>query len=156
MVRWVLVGSYLLFNLLMIGLLWGDTWPPRAVGIAAVIVIVIGWLVSASLLFRHLHLTVRQKIAGWLFVVAFVGYGVARRYSSYYIFHSAWSLWLVSDAIALLFVAVSVGLAVIILPKSSIRWPTQYSVESEAPDHVVHIGGIPNYSLKRTAEDRLR
>src|SRR6185312_6338267 len=100
-----------------------------------------GWLASAYLLFRHLHLTVRERSVGWVVVVAFVAYSIARRFSSYYIFHSAWSLWLASDAVALLFVAVCVGVVVIILPKASTRWPTQYSVESEAPDHVIHVGG---------------
>jgi hypothetical protein len=154
---WTFGGSCLLFNLLMIDLLWGDTWlaSPTA-GIAAVTFIVIGWLVSAYFLFKHLRLSVRGKTAGWLFVVAFVGYSIARRFSSYYIFHSSWSLWLISDAIGLFLIATFLGLAILILGKRAFRRATPYTVESEAPDHVLHVSGKPNYSLKRTAADRLR
>jgi hypothetical protein len=153
---WAFGGSYLLFNLLMIDLLWGDTWLlSPTVGIAAVTFIVIGWLLSAYFLFRRLRLTVRGKTAGWLFVVAFVGYIVARRFSSYYIFHSSWSLWLISDAVGLFLIATSLGLAILMLGKRAFRQTTPYTVESEAPDHVLHVSGTPN-SLKRTAADWLR
>jgi len=157
MALWAFGGSYLLFNLLMIDLLWADTWllSPGA-GVIAVAVIVIGWLVSAYFLFRHLRLTVRQKAVGWLFVIAFVGYSITRRFARYYIFHSAWSLWLVSDAVGLSLIAVSLVLAVLILGKRTLGPSTPYTVESEAPDHVLHVASTPNYSLKRTAAGRLR
>jgi hypothetical protein len=156
MALWAFGGSYLLFNLLMIDLLWGDAWllSPTA-NIAAVAFIVVGWLVSAYFLFKHLQISVRQKAVGWLFVVSFVGYSITRRFSSYYILHSSW-LWLISDAVGLSFIAISLAFAALILGKRTLGNSTPYTVASEAPDHVLHVSSTPNYSLKRTAAGRLR
>jgi hypothetical protein len=148
MARWVLTGSYGLFNIVLIALLWGDSWLPRAASVATLILILSGWLVSADLLFRHMHLTAREKVAGWLFVAAFLGYTILRRFSRYYLFaHSSWSLWLIWGVAGLLFALTSIGLAGLILRESTFdETATNFTVESVAPEHVLHLASTPNYS----------
>jgi hypothetical protein len=144
MIRWAFIGSYLLFNFVLISLLWSDAWLPQRVGASALVCIFIGWLVSAYFLFKYLGLTVRQEFIGWLFFVAFVGFSFARRLSNYYLFHSSWSMWLAWDAVGLIFIAASIGFAALISRKPSIVTATPYTVKSEAPDHVLHTRGKPN------------
>ena len=154
MVRWALLGSYVIFNLVLIALLWGDTWLPRAYGVATLSLILFFWLVAASFLFRHMHLTPREKVAGWLFVGALVGYTVLRRFSRYYSIHGPVSTWLVWTAAGLLVILTTFGLAAIILGKRTSASASNFTVESVAPDHVIHLASTPNYSLKRTAANR--
>ena len=136
----LLFGSYLLFGIILISLLWGDRWLPPNVGIAVLACIVTGWFITAYFLFRHLGLPIRAKIVGWLSVASLVGYSIARRFSSYYFYHDSWSLMFAWDAVGILIVAIWLGLAVLILPKTPIpSSATPYTVESETPDHVLHV-----------------
>ena len=136
----VLMGSYLLFGLVLISLLWGDRWLPFTIGIAVLGCIVFGWFVTAYFLFRYLCLPIRAKIVGWLSVLSLVSYTIARRFSSYYLYHDSWSLMFAWDAVGLLIIAIWLGLAVLILPKASVGpSATPYTVQSETPDHVLHI-----------------
>ena len=138
----LLMGSYLLFGLVLISLLWGDRWLPPAIGIATLGCIVFCWLVSAYFLFRHLGLSTRAKIVGWLSVVTLIGYTVTCRFSSYYLFHNSWSLMFAWEALGFLLIAIWLGLALLILPKAAaLSSATPFTVESEAPEHVLHIDG---------------
>src|SRR5215469_7817969 len=111
MLRWGLVGSYGLFNIVLITLLWGDCWLPRNGGLAIIVFILSAWLVAAYFLFRHLRLTLREKAVSGLFVFAFIGYSVARRFGSYYLLaHGSWLMSLGWGIAGLLFVLTAVGL----------------------------------------------
>jgi len=157
MVRWALIGSYGLFNIILIALLWGDSWLPRAAGFTVIAFILAAWLLSAYLLFNHSQLAWREKAVSWLFVFAFIGYSVARRFSSYYLLaNGSWLMWFGWGVAGLLFIFTAAGLASLIVGKDEPSASTSYTVESEAPDHVLHVGGTPNHSLKRTAADRLQ
>jgi hypothetical protein len=128
------------FNFALIDLIWGHGWLSSTAGVAAVFFIVVGWFFTAYFLFRHLQLTLRGKIVGWMSIVAFAGYSVARRFGSYYFIHEGLGLrWLESDAVGLLLVIVPFGLALLILPKPTPSVATPLTVESEAPDHVLHL-----------------
>lgn len=146
-----LAGSYLVFNLLMIALLWGDAWLPPVAGVAALVLVATGWSVAAFFLFRHLRLAGRQKVAGWLFLGVFVGFLVARRFSSYDLFHDAWLSWFVFLAATLLFVAISIGLAVFAFGGRRLFPAASFTVESVAPDHVLHVSSAPRDSRDRAS-----
>jgi len=136
----LLMGSYLLFGLILISVIWGDAWLPPTIGIAILGCILIGWFVSAYFLFRQLGLPLRAKIVGWMSVITLVGYTIVRRFSSYYLYHDFWSLMFAWDAVGLILIATWLGLALLILPRASVlRSAAPYTVESEAPDHVLHV-----------------
>lgn len=156
MARWVLIGSYVVLNFALIDLIWGNGWLSGTAGLVAIFVIVVGWFFTAYFLFRHLQLTTRGKTIGWLSIAAFVGYTMAQRFGSYYFIHGAWLRSVESDIVGLLLAIVPVALAVLILPKKSAPSATSYTVESEVPDHALHMGGIPKFSSERTAAGRLR
>lgn len=143
----VILGSYLLFGLALIAILWGNPLLSRNVGIAIAGCIVLGWVVSAYFFFRHLRLPVRVKIIGWVFIVDSVGCTIAGRLSSYYFLHESWLLVFTWDVVGLALIATSLGLAIFLLRKfPALPLPicTPYTVESEAPDHVLRVGRTPN------------
>ena len=139
MARRVLICSYLIFNFALIDLIWGHGWLSSTRGLAAIFVIVVGWLFTAYFLFGHLQLTTRGKIIGWLSIAALVGYTIARRFGSYYFIHEAWLQSVESDIVGLLLAIAPIALAVLILPKQPAPIATPCAVESEAPDHVLHV-----------------
>jgi len=133
---WILIGSYILFNLVLISLLWGDAWLPRNVGVVVVVVIVAGWFASAYLVFRRFRLTLRDKLIGWLLIFGLVGFTFALRFSRYYLIHS-WTIWLIWSVAGFLFLLATFGLASFLEEKRQLP-ATLYTVESESPDHVFH------------------
>jgi hypothetical protein len=139
MARWVLIGSYVVLNFALIDLIWGNGWLSSTTGVAAIFIIVVGWLFTAYFLFGHLQLTTRGKTIGWFSIAAFVGYTIARRFGSYYFIHGAWLRSAESDIIGVLLAIAPIALAALMLPKQSARSATPYTVESEAPDHVLHV-----------------
>jgi len=151
----VLIVSYMLFGLMLVGLVWGDTWLPRSAQLAVIASTAVVWLVSVHVLFRQLRLPLRAKIVGWFLVAIFVIYDAVSTVASYYYWHDLWSQWIALDVAGMLFFLSSVGLLALLLRERSA--PTvvpPYTVESEAPDHVLHVSSTPNYSLKRTAARR--
>jgi hypothetical protein len=97
------------------------------------------WVLSSYSLFRYLGLTLRQKIVGWIcFVIAFA-FTVARRFSSYEIFHGHWSASFLWDAGALLFLLIAFGIINLFVGRDNGTANTPVTVESEAPDHVFHV-----------------
>ena len=151
----VLIVSYMLFGVMLIDLVWGSTWLPRNTLLAVIACTGIVWLVSVHILFQKLDLSLRGKLIGWFFVLVFVAYDINSTVASYYLWHDRWSQWIAQDIAGILFLLSSVALGGLLLRARSV--PTAvplYTVESEAPDHVLHVSSTPNYSLKRTAANR--
>ena len=135
----ILVGSYFLFGSLLISLLWHDRWLPPPIGIAAVTLIVIGWVVSLYFFMKNLRLTIRQKIIGWSAALAFIAFSFAERFSSYSIFHDTWD-WVFWDALGISVFFIPLGLAKLLFKdQSNLGNAAPYTIESEVPDHVAHI-----------------
>jgi hypothetical protein len=151
MVR-LIFASYIVFGSVMISLLWGDHWLSRNVGISIITFIVAVWLVTAYFLFRYLRLTTRQKIVGWAFALAVIGFSFTERFSSYEIFHNSWH-WLLWDALGLSFFLMSLGFAKLMSGrKSTLAIPKYFSVASEAPEHVL----LADDPLPRSWSDHAR
>jgi hypothetical protein len=152
MARSALMGSIVIFAFMVSDLVWGHTLLPRAVEFAAVICIVIAWLLVVSAIARREKAPLLVNVIGWLLVLAFVGHCVVRAFSGYYFLRGPWSRGAVLGVAELLFFASAMALAILLLPKPpSPKRATPYTVESDAPDHVLHVDSTPNYSLKRTA-----
>jgi len=140
MALWALIGSYGLFNIILIALLWGDSWLPRTAGFTVIALILTAWLISAYLLFRHSRLTLREKAISWLFVFAFIGCSFARRFAAHYLLaNGSWLMWFGWGVAGLLFILTAVGLASLIAGKDTPSAITSYTVESAAPDHVLNV-----------------
>ena len=142
----ILYGSYVLIGFITISLYWGDRWLPRNVGVAIVTVIVCVWLVCAYVFFRNLRLTLRQKIVGWSVVVTLIGIAFTHRLASYYFYHDNWR-WVLWEILGLSMIAVSVLLAALLLDKGDFpASDDSFTVESETPDHVIHMNGTSESS----------
>lgn len=139
-----LLGSNLLFNLVMIDLLWGQTWLSKQAEVALLPFFFLCLTTSVHFLFRYLGLTLRQKVGAWIVFVGFAGYTVARRFSSYDLMaHGFWSPWLIWSISGLAFFFASFGLALLVIgaPKDE-RLECEaspFTVESEHPDHVLYV-----------------
>jgi hypothetical protein len=145
MSRRLLFGSYALFGLLLIDLLWGSKWLPRSVEIPAIVSTAIVWVFSLHILFQQLGLSVRGKFIAWFIVATFIACHVIHEFASYYLFHNYWSRWIAIDVVGILVFFSSMGLLVLLLrTPSDSSAVAPYTVESEAPDHVFHVENTPN------------
>jgi hypothetical protein len=157
MLRWTITASYLALNLVLIELVWGHSWLSHDALTAALFTSIVGWAVSSYFLFRYLGLTTRQKVAGWVIVAAVAGFSVARTFSRHELFaHDSWLKWFLWNGVGLLFIVGSIGLAILITGTNRLSTPTPYTVESEVPDHVVHLSATGDRSVARTSDDTLR
>ena len=155
MTRSALMGSVALFAFMVVDLVWGAKFLPGVVELVIASCIFIAWLLLVSSIARREKAPLLVNIVGWLLVAAFVGHCVVRAFSGYYFLHDAWAQWALLQAAELLFFASAMALAFLLVPKSSSTTSsTPYTVESVAPDHVLHADSTPNYSLKRTAASR--
>jgi hypothetical protein len=151
------MGSIVVFTFMVVDLVWGNIWLPRTVELAAASIIVIAWLFMVSSIARRQNAPLRFKVIAWLLVAAFIGLCVFRAFEGYYFIHELWAQWVVLGVAGLLFFASAIALAILLSPKPpSSNAVTPYTVESEAPDHVLHVSSTPNYSFKRTGAGRLR
>jgi hypothetical protein len=149
--RWLLGGSYVLFNFLLIALLWRNRWLSHTVGLAVLMTILVGWAITVFLIFRHLGMSTRQKVVGSIFFVAICGFTVARQFASYSMYHDEWTKWLFWDAVGMLSIFSAVLLSRLITGRKNdlAIGSDSYTVESQMPEHVFHVDTLSRESDKQ-------
>lgn len=120
-----------------------NTWFPRDVAMVVALGVVSGWLARVHWAFRVAQLPIRWRVAGWFVVAGMACFFAADQATRFYILGHwpSWHQqlgWLLIGVAGLLFFG---GIALRVLRGESrdMVFTAPYTVESEVPDHVVHI-----------------
>jgi len=156
MKRWLFIASYMLLTAALASFLDAPSVAilSRNHAVIFAVVIVASWVLVLWRLFRSTAMSRREKAVAWLCAIALFCGLLSIRRVWFYLYHPSFLTLLEWHGIWLLLALMFMVIARLVSGKYALPTSTPCTVESEAPDHVITVASVPNYSFNATVKSR--